>query len=98
MSKLALTHLKCPLTANFFNVLKVTGLFFYIVHDNYETYKLIWFLMSFSVANAELQGADNKAAAQVQQWISFSDNEVLPAACTWVFPCLGITQYNKQVG
>ena len=54
--------------------------------------------MSFSVANAELQGADNKAAAQVQQWISFSDNEVLPAACTWVFPCLGITQYNKQVG
>jgi len=52
--------------------------------------------IAYYVANAELQGADQKAAAQVQQWISFSDNEILPAACTWVFPCLGITQYNKQ--
>ncbi|MFX7212898.1 glutathione binding-like protein, partial [Acinetobacter baumannii] len=24
------------------------------------------------------------------------DNEILPASCTWVYPCLGITQYNKQ--
>merc|ERR1712012_146410 len=48
------------------------------------------------VANAELRGENDKAASLVQQWISFSDNEILPAACTWVFPCLGITQYNKQ--
>jgi len=48
------------------------------------------------VANGELRGEDAKAASLVQQWISFSDNEILPAACTWVFPCLGITQYNKQ--
>merc|ERR1711971_938394 len=48
------------------------------------------------VANGELRGDDAKAASLVQQWISFSDNEILPAACTWVFPCLGITQYNKQ--
>ena len=49
------------------------------------------------MANAELQGSDAKSAAQIQQWINFSDNEILPAACTWVFPCLGIVQYNKQV-
>merc|ERR1712209_135558 len=24
-----------------------------------------------------------------------ADSDVLPAACTWVFPCLGIMQYNK---
>ncbi|RUS87095.1 hypothetical protein EGW08_005171, partial [Elysia chlorotica] len=41
-------------------------------------------------------GENSKDAALVQQWISFSDNEILPAACTWVFPCLGITQFNKQ--
>merc|ERR1712154_450874 len=47
------------------------------------------------VANAELRGENDKSAALVQQWISFSDNEILPAACTWVFPCLGIIQFNK---
>merc|ERR1719454_38763 len=48
------------------------------------------------VGNAELLGANQADAARVQQWISFGDNEVLPAVCTWVFPCLGITQFNKQ--
>merc|ERR1711963_758702 len=52
--------------------------------------------IAYYVANAELQGSDAKSAAQIQQWINFSDNEILPAACTWVFPCLGIVQYNKQ--
>lgn len=26
---------------------------------------------------------------------NFADNEILPASCTWVFPCLGIMQFNK---
>ncbi|NEU33235.1 hypothetical protein GN156_21315, partial [bacterium LRH843] len=34
--------------------------------------------------------------AQVLQWLSFADNEILPAACTWVFPCLGIMKQDKQ--
>jgi len=51
--------------------------------------------IAYYVSNQELQGEDSKAAALVQQWISFSDNEILPAACTWVFPCLGIIQFNK---
>ena len=49
------------------------------------------------VGNEQLQGKTNTEAAQVQQWIDFGDHEILPASCTWVFPCLGITQYNKQV-
>jgi len=48
------------------------------------------------VSNSELCGEDKQCAAKIQQWINFSDNEILPAACTWVFPCLGIIQYNKQ--
>lgn len=42
-------------------------------------------------------GANAKDAAYVQQWINFAENEILPASCTWVYPCLGITQFNKQV-
>lgn len=50
-----------------------------------------------SVGNEQLRGKTDVDAAYVQQWIDFGDNEILPASCTWVFPCLGITQYNKQV-
>lgn len=32
---------------------------------------------------------------QVMQWMCWADNEVLPAACNWVFPTLGIMQFNK---
>jgi len=48
------------------------------------------------VGNDALRGAAPEEAAQVQQWVNFADNEILPASCTWVFPCLGLMQYNKQ--
>merc|ERR1712047_7901 len=34
--------------------------------------------------------------AQVVQWMSMADSDILPAACTWVFPTMGIMQYNKN--
>ncbi len=50
------------------------------------------------MANAQLRGNScDIAAALVQQFVNFADNEILPAACTWTFPTLGIMQYNKQV-
>merc|ERR1712027_245166 len=52
--------------------------------------------IAYYVANDELRGgADAAARAQVVQWMSMADNEILPAACTWVFPTMGIMQYNK---
>jgi elongation factor 1-gamma len=48
------------------------------------------------VGNEQLNGKTQSDAAKVQQWVNFGDNEILPASCTWVFPCLGITQFNKQ--
>jgi elongation factor 1-gamma len=48
------------------------------------------------VANEALRGVNPRDAALVQQWVNFADNELLPSACTWVFPCMGIMQYNKQ--
>ncbi|XP_060613855.2 elongation factor 1-gamma [Anolis sagrei] len=48
------------------------------------------------VSNEELRGATKEAAAQVLQWVSFADSDIVPPASTWVFPTLGIMHYNKQ--
>merc|ERR1712045_95934 len=53
--------------------------------------------IAYYVANEELRGgSDASARAQVVQWMSMADNEILPAACTWVFPTMGIMQFNKN--
>uniref|UniRef100_U3FX32 Eukaryotic translation elongation factor 1 gamma n=1 Tax=Micrurus fulvius TaxID=8637 RepID=U3FX32_MICFL len=48
------------------------------------------------VSNEELRGTTQEAASQVLQWVSFADSDIVPPASTWVFPTLGIMQYNKQ--
>ncbi|XP_061900314.1 elongation factor 1-gamma [Entelurus aequoreus] len=48
------------------------------------------------LSNDVLRGATPQAAAQVLQWVSFADSEIVPPASTWVFPTLGIMQFNKQ--
>merc|ERR1712114_187 len=53
--------------------------------------------IAYYVANDELRGGSDAAArAQVVQWMCMADNEILPPSCTWVFPTMGIMQYNKQ--
>merc|ERR1712042_186010 len=53
--------------------------------------------IAYYVANEELRGGSDAAArAQVVQWMSMADSDILPAACTWVFPTMGIMQYNKN--
>merc|ERR1711931_159935 len=51
--------------------------------------------IAFAVANEQLRGKTALDQAQVVAWMNFADNEILPASCTWVFPCLGIMQFNK---
>ncbi|KAG1684017.1 Elongation factor 1-gamma [Nymphon striatum] len=48
------------------------------------------------VGNKKLRGETEYDQGLVQQWINYTDSEILPAMCTWIFPCLGIMQYNKQ--
>uniref|UniRef100_A0AAY4D5B5 Elongation factor 1-gamma n=1 Tax=Denticeps clupeoides TaxID=299321 RepID=A0AAY4D5B5_9TELE len=43
-----------------------------------------------------LRGGSPQSSAQVLQWVSFADSEIIPPASAWVFPTLGIMQYNKQ--
>jgi len=53
--------------------------------------------IAYYVANEQLRGGkDAIAQSQVLQWLNFADSDILPAACTWVFPCLGIMQFNKN--
>eukprot|EP00092_Neocalanus_flemingeri_P026025 GFUD01028210.1.p1 GENE.GFUD01028210.1~~GFUD01028210.1.p1 ORF type:complete len:422 (-),score=118.56 GFUD01028210.1:1072-2337(-) len=53
--------------------------------------------IAYYVANDELRGGTDAAArAQVVQWMCMADNEILPASCTWVFPTMGIMQFNKN--
>jgi elongation factor 1-gamma len=52
--------------------------------------------IAYYLANDTLRGTSHLDSALVQQWIEFADNDILPAYCTWLFPCLGILQYNKQ--
>lgn len=45
------------------------------------------------VGNDQLRGGQNEA--QVIQWCNWADNVIAPAMSTWVYPCLGVIQYNK---
>lgn len=51
--------------------------------------------IAYYVSNAQLRGASDFEKAEVLQWLGFADNEVGPAAAAWVFPILGIMQFNK---
>ena len=50
----------------------------------------------FLVSNETLVGTNTLDACLVQQYINFADNEILPSACAWTFPTLGLRQFNKQ--
>ncbi|KAL1767741.1 elongation factor 1-gamma [Sigmodon hispidus] len=52
--------------------------------------------IAYYVSNEDLRGSTPEAAAQVLQWVSFADSDIIPPASTWVFPTLGIMHHNKQ--
>uniref|UniRef100_A0A8C6ICP3 Elongation factor 1-gamma n=1 Tax=Mus spicilegus TaxID=10103 RepID=A0A8C6ICP3_MUSSI len=52
--------------------------------------------IAYYVSNEELRGSTPEAAAQMVQWVSFADSDIVPPASTWVFPTLGIMHHNKQ--
>uniref|UniRef100_A0A8C7BPH7 Elongation factor 1-gamma n=1 Tax=Neovison vison TaxID=452646 RepID=A0A8C7BPH7_NEOVI len=51
--------------------------------------------IAYYVSNEELRGSTPEAAAQVVQWVSFADSDIVPPASTWVFPTLGIMHHNN---
>lgn len=49
--------------------------------------------IAYYVGNDVTRGGDKEF--EVMQWLGVADNELLPSACTWVYPTLGMMQYNK---
>ena len=52
--------------------------------------------IAYYVSKEELRGSTPEAAAQVVQWVSFADSDIVPPASTWVFPTFGIMHHNNQ--
>ncbi|XP_040576772.1 elongation factor 1-gamma [Lepeophtheirus salmonis] len=52
--------------------------------------------IAYFIASEELRGKTPVERAQIQQWLDFTDSNILPPALTWVFPCLGAMAYNKK--
>jgi len=53
--------------------------------------------IAYYAANDELKGGNSRYnQAQVLQWLSFGESEVVPAAMTIVLPLLGIREADKQ--
>lgn len=56
--------------------------------------------IAYYVANAKkdsgLLGHTPAEAARVQMFVNIADNEISPAAATWLFPILGFIPYNKE--
>jgi len=52
--------------------------------------------IAYYVSNDQLLGNNKFDSAMIQQYVNFADQEILPAAATWVYPTLGLMQYHKQ--
>lgn len=52
--------------------------------------------IAYYVSNDQLRGKTDLERAQVVQWLSFAESEILPYSAAWVFPLLGIMPYNKN--
>uniref|UniRef100_A0A6P7FQ90 Elongation factor 1-gamma-like n=1 Tax=Diabrotica virgifera virgifera TaxID=50390 RepID=A0A6P7FQ90_DIAVI len=51
--------------------------------------------IAYYVSNEQLRGKNEYDRAQILQWIGFAEGEIVPAACAWVFPILGIVKNNS---
>lgn len=63
----------------------------------FDLFFYFYFPLPPSVCSDALRGTSPQASAQVLQWVSFADADIVPSASAWVFPTLGIMQFNKQV-
>ncbi|KAI1893350.1 hypothetical protein AGOR_G00122810 [Albula goreensis] len=48
------------------------------------------------VASDVLRGSSQQDRALVQQWVNFAEGEIVPSMAAWVYPTMGVADYNKQ--
>lgn len=56
----------------------------------------ISYYVAASKKDTILLGSGVADAARVQMFINIADNEITPAAATWIYPILGFIPYNKE--
>jgi len=61
----------------------------------YESNAIAYYIASLK-KDSGLLGANPMQAAQIQQYISMSDNEIIPPMAQWLYPILGFIPYNKN--
>ncbi|KAI8622701.1 hypothetical protein BC830DRAFT_1088435 [Chytriomyces sp. MP71] len=61
----------------------------------YESNAIAFYVAAYK-QGSELLGASPKESAKIQQFIGIADNEIAPAAATWLFPILGWMPNNEQ--
>uniref|UniRef100_A0A8C4REL5 Valine--tRNA ligase n=1 Tax=Erpetoichthys calabaricus TaxID=27687 RepID=A0A8C4REL5_ERPCA len=53
--------------------------------------------VGFVLFPEHLSSSGEKNSSLVRQWLSFSENEIIPASCAWTFPVLGVVNSSKQI-
>lgn len=53
--------------------------------------------IAYYLANAQLRGDNELTQAQVLQWVSFADNDILPAVYAWVLPATGLSNQKQTL-
>lgn len=67
------------------------------IYWGFKHYNIVFsILVALSKSNHSLLGSNTYEQALVQQFINIADNEISPAAATWVYPILGYVQYNED--
>ncbi|KAJ3055929.1 Elongation factor 1-gamma 1 [Rhizophlyctis rosea] len=59
----------------------------------YESNAIAYYVASLKQGTT-LLGANQKEAAEIQQWITLADNELAPIAAAWLFPIFGFIPEN----
>ncbi|XP_075463079.1 elongation factor 1-gamma-A-like isoform X2 [Ascaphus truei] len=49
------------------------------------------------VGSSDLQGSSLKDRSLAQQWMRFTENEIVPLLCAWVYATMGMLPHSKQV-
>lgn len=52
--------------------------------------------IAYSTPESQLVGKNAYEIALIQQYVNVADNEVCPAAATWLYPLMGYVLYNEQ--
>lgn len=61
----------------------------------FESNAMAYYVAQGKSNGTQLIGQSRYEAALIQQYINMADNEISPAAATWIYPIMGYVQFNE---